>query len=166
MSGLSALRNEWILYGGLLAAGGIVDVACRIFPAELPVWMPWEFSWIVFLCVSLTLAWYVRGWVRSQPGERPPLWRTVCFVAGVLAIYAVVQTRYDYLSQHLFFFHRFQHLVLHHLGPFLIALGCRGLDGLARHAGLPQTRVRVARRPRDGGLYLSIQRSRPSCLSD
>ncbi len=53
---------------------------------------------------------------------------------GVVLIYAVVQTHYDYLSQHMFFFHRLQHLVLHHLGPFLIALG---VPGAALWAGMP-----------------------------
>lgn len=39
------------------------------------------------------------------------MWRRVLFVLGVPASYTVVQTRYDYLSQHMFFFHRFQHPV-------------------------------------------------------
>ena len=62
------------------------------------------------------------------------MWRSACYVLGVVVTYAVVQTHFDYLSQHMFFFHRFQHLVLHHLGPFLIALG---LPGAALWAGMP-----------------------------
>jgi putative membrane protein len=119
----TGLSRGWLAYGALLAVGGVFYVLTRFYPADLPFWMPWEFSWPVFLLTALTLGWFVRGWLR---GERPPLWRAVCFVLGVLSSYAVVQTRYDYLSQHMFFLHRFQHLVLHHLGPFLIALGGAG----------------------------------------
>lgn len=116
----------WLSYVALLAVGATSYILCRFFPADLPVWMPWEFSWPVFLLTTLTLGWFMRGLWRMRAAERPPVWRRVLFMLGVLASYAVVQTRYDYLSQHMFFFHRFQHLVLHHLGPFLIALGGAG----------------------------------------
>jgi putative membrane protein len=33
-----------------------------------------------------------------------------------------LQTYFDYLSQHMFWVHRLQHLVLHHIGPFLLVL--------------------------------------------
>jgi putative membrane protein len=36
-------------------------------------------------------------------------------------MYGALQTHYDYYAQHLFLLHRLQHLVLHHLAPFLIA---------------------------------------------
>ena len=120
------LSRGWLAYGGLLLAGGFLYVVCRNYPADLPFFLPWEFSWPVFLLTALTLAWFARGWTRTSPAERPPVWRAASFLLGVLASYAVVQTHYDFLSQHLFFFHRVQHLVLHHLGPFLIALGGAG----------------------------------------
>ncbi|MBU6298587.1 MAG: cytochrome c oxidase assembly protein [Alphaproteobacteria bacterium] len=116
----------WLAYGAVLGVGAVVYVLCRFFPADLPVWMPWEFSWPVFLLTILTLGWFIRGLWHMRAPDRPPIWRRVLFVLGVLLSYAAVQTRYDYLSQHMFFFHRFQHLVLHHLGPFLIALGGAG----------------------------------------
>lgn len=119
-------RAGWLAYAGVLALGGVLYIACRDFPADLPVWMPWEFSWPIYLATALALGWFFTGWKRLSRAERPALWRSACYVLGVIAIYAVVQTRYDYLSQHMFFFHRFQHLVLHHLGPFLIALGAAG----------------------------------------
>jgi putative membrane protein len=34
----------------------------------------------------------------------------------------VLQTHFDYFAQHMFWIHRLQHLVLHHLAPFLIML--------------------------------------------
>jgi len=121
-----------MLYGLLLLGGAVLYVACGYFPAHLPVFLPWDFSWTVYLSTALALAWYVRGCMHLA--KRPAWWRTLFYVIGVAAIYAVTQTRYDYWSQHMFFIHRFQHLVLHHLGPFLIALS---LPDDALWAGMP-----------------------------
>ncbi len=128
-------QNGWVLYAGLLMGGAVLDFLCRFFPADLPFVFPWEFSWPVYLLTTLSLAWFVRGLRRLAPADRPALWRQAFFVVGVLASYAVVQTRFDYWAQHMFFIHRLQHLVLHHAGPFLIALGAAG--GVI-WAGMPQ----------------------------
>jgi putative membrane protein len=120
-----SMRN-WGLYGAVLLVGAAFYALCRYVPADLPVWMPWQFSWSVYLVTCLSLGWYVLGIVETPRQARPAWWRIVFFVVGVLASYAVVQTRYDYLAQHMFFIHRFQHMVLHHLGPFLIAIAWPG----------------------------------------
>jgi putative membrane protein len=125
---------EWLKFGALLVVGGAIDFLCRRFPAELPFWMPWEFSWPTFLATALVLAWYCRGWTRVGPIDRPAIWRVVSFVAGVFSFYVVLQTHVDYLAQHMFFVHRWAHFVLHHGGAFLIALGASG--SLLR-AGMP-----------------------------
>ena len=124
----------WLAYGALLAVGGVLYVVCREYPAELPFWMPWEFSWPAYLATMLTLGWFARGWLRLPAGERPANWRIVCFVLGVVADYAVLQTHVDYFAQHMFFVHRWAHFVLHHAGAFFIALGCAGP---AVRAGMP-----------------------------
>lgn len=103
--------------------------------------LPWEFStaWLTTTLVALIL--YARGaleWSRSGRALHP--WRPVTFISGVVLMYAVTMTHYDYLSQFMFFAHRAQHLVLHHLGPFLIALSWP-LPVLA--AGMPR-RIREA----------------------
>jgi len=113
----------WFAYGALLAVGGVLYVLCRWFPADLPFWMPWEFSWPVYLATALALAWFFRGLARLPPSERPAMWRNAAFVVGMLADYAVLQTHVDYLAQHMFFMHRWSQFVLHHAAPFLIALG-------------------------------------------
>ncbi|HEX4302488.1 MAG TPA: cytochrome c oxidase assembly protein [Rhizomicrobium sp.] len=125
-----------LLYGGILFVGGAIYEACRIVPAHLPVWMPWEFSWPAYLATTLTLAWFWRGWVRMPAAERPAAWRGACFVAGVLSFYIVLQTHIDYYAQHMFFIHRAAHFVLHHAGAFLIGLGA---CGPVLRAGMPQT---------------------------
>ncbi len=35
-------------------------------------------------------------------------------------------THFEYIAQHMFFLNRVQHLVMHHLGPFLVALAWPG----------------------------------------
>ncbi|HTK80077.1 MAG TPA: cytochrome c oxidase assembly protein [Rhizomicrobium sp.] len=126
--------REWLGFGGLLLVGAILWSVCRYFPAELPFLLPWEFSWPVFLATSLTLAWFFIG-LKRLPRAYPPLWRSVCFVVGVVSLYAMVQTHIDYYAQHMFFIHRAQHFVLHHVGAFLIALGA---SGPVLWAGMPE----------------------------
>ena len=132
---LARPRSDWLLYGALLAVGGAIDVLCRLYPAELPVWMPWEFSWPVFLATALSLAWFWRGWSRVSAEARPSRWRAVCFVIGVLSFYIVLQTHIDYLAQHMFFVHRWAHFVLHHAGAFLIGIAAAGP---VLRAGMPE----------------------------
>jgi putative membrane protein len=127
-------RRFWLGYAALLAAGAIGWIACRFFAAELPFWMPWEFSWPVFLVVTLSLSWFFAGISRLPRAERPSISRQGAFVAGVISIYAVLQTHIDYYAQHMFFVHRAQHFVLHHTGAFLIAIA---MPGKAILAGMP-----------------------------
>lgn len=106
----------------------------RAYPSRLPVWAPFDFSWTEYLAATLSLLWFVQGLVRSAPESRLPVWRRVFFVLGVTSIYVVLQTRVDYYAQHMFFLNRIQHVVMHHLGPFLIGLGFAG--GTVK-AGMP-----------------------------
>jgi len=135
-------RSPWIGYAALLALGAVLFFVCHRFPADLPVWLPWEFSWPEYLVTALTLAWFWRG-LRVLPKEQhPPLWRLACFVAGVLSFWIVLQTRIDYYAQHMFFVHRWAHFVLHHAGAFFIALG---MSGPVVFAGMPDFLKTVAR---------------------
>lgn len=108
--------------------------------------MPWEFSPTVFIVTAAALGAYGRGLLRGSAGSgrgRGALaWRATAYFAGVSAMYAVMQTHIDYLAQHLFWIHRVQHLVLHHVGPFLIALSAPA-DTLA--LGTPRWIARGAR---------------------
>jgi putative membrane protein len=85
--------------------------------------LPWKFSLAVALACGSAVIIYLRGaYAQWRAGEGPGTLRIASFLAGVLAIYAVLQTRLDYWALHTFFMHRTQHLAVHHLGPFLIAL--------------------------------------------
>ncbi|MEJ2059412.1 MAG: cytochrome c oxidase assembly protein [Gammaproteobacteria bacterium] len=88
---------------------------------------PWEFSLTVLLTCSVTVAVYVGGlWRMRRAGEAVNPWRAAAFLLGLVGIYLFLQSYLDYLSQHMFWVHRLQHLVLHHAGPFLIALSAPG----------------------------------------
>jgi putative membrane protein len=110
---------------------------------------PWEFSpTVLILCAGSALV-YLRGLGRAgEVGASPGLWRSLAFLVGLATIYAFLQTRLDYLSQHMFWVHRLQHLVLHHAGPFLIALSAP-LETLDR--GLPRWLAR--------GLFVPLWRN-------
>ena len=131
---MKSVFRSWYAYGALLLVGAVIDLLCRVVPSDLPFWMPWEFSWPVFIATALALSWYWRGWHALEPAARPAWWRVVSFVLGVLSFYAVLQTHFDYLAQHMFFVHRWAHFDLHHGGAFFIALGA---SGPVLRAGMP-----------------------------
>jgi len=60
--------------------------------------------------------------VLRRRGAGPGIARPLAFFAGLILMYAALQTYFDYLSQHMFWVHRLQHLVLHHIAPFLLAI--------------------------------------------
>lgn len=131
-------------YWGVVALGGLVWWASRTHPAGLPVWAPWDFSWVEYLAFALSLWWFAVGLVHVQPVERTPIWRGAAFLLGMATLYAVLQTHIEYLTQHMFFLNRLQHIAMHHLGPFLIALGQPGPTILR---GMPRPVSRLARSP-------------------
>ncbi len=149
-------RGDVVGLAAVLAVGGSLSWFCAGHPADLPAWAPWDFSWVEFLSAALGLWWYFRGVARTAPEDRPPLWRQTSYMVGVVAIYAVVQTHFDYLALHEFFVNRIQHIFMHHLGPFLIALSWpgatlyRGVPAPLRHIRewVPLRRVlRITRQP-------------------
>lgn len=80
---------------------------------------PYEYEPTVAAATILALGLYGVGLAR---GASPGIWRVLGFALGVGLMYAVSHTYLDYYGQFLFSAHRAQHLVLHHLGPFLVAL--------------------------------------------
>lgn len=119
-------RDDARIYAALIAVGALMSWLSANHPAAMPVWMPWDFSWPEYLAAASTTVFYLRGLALLSPQEKPPAWRRCAFFFGVASVYAVLQTHYDYMAQHMFFLNRAQHVVMHHLGPFLIALGWPG----------------------------------------
>lgn len=147
-------RTDLAFYPCLLAAGVALWWLSVLHPSTLPPFGPWDFSWPEFLAAALALWWYGRGVAATPTDERPSAVRQGLFAAGVLAIYAVLQTHFDYLAQHMFFVNRAQHIVMHHLGPMLIALGW---PGAALHRGMPAPLRRIIDQPAAAALVDAIQ---------
>ncbi|WP_412773425.1 cytochrome c oxidase assembly protein [Nitrobacter sp.] len=116
------------VYFAIAIAACILWWLTRNHASLLPLWAPWEFSWLEFLSAWLTIYWYIRGVTSITAAERPSLLRRVSFFAGMLVIYAVLETHFEYLAEHQFFFNRIQHVAMHHLGPLLIALSWPGAE--------------------------------------
>lgn len=121
---------------------------------------PYDFSPTALLTCLLAAGLFVRGvLIRRQRAEPTGFWRVLSFLVGLAAIYLVLQTRIDYWSQHMFWVHRAQHLVLHHLGPFLIVLAipheimADGLPAELRQRLL----VPLWRNPLVQGVYRTLQ---------
>lgn len=79
--------------------------------------LPYDVSPTVLAVALAAAAWYLRCAGAVTAGQR---W---CFWSGFACMYVALQTGLDYYAEHAFFMHRLQHVLLHHLGPFLLALG-------------------------------------------
>src|SRR5699024_4020865 len=103
-------------------------------PHSLIGWLtPWEpLYWLIAL-FALAAYCYTCGLVRRRRAR--DILPAISFYIGLLGMYAVMQTHLDYYGHYVFFLHRLQHLVLHHMGPFLIALS---LPGAVLAAGAPR----------------------------
>jgi len=92
-------------------------------PSVLRYLLPWDFSPTVLILCASTGVLYVRGLVaRRRDHVRVGCAQPLAFFLGLALLYAVLQTYVDYLSQHMFWVHRLQHLVLHHIAPVLLVL--------------------------------------------
>ena len=79
--------------------------------AILDALLPYEFSPTVFLmCWGAIICFFAGLRKHRRAGGRFGLWRSAAFVLGVLMVYTVLQTPFDYIAQHMFFMHRIQHL--------------------------------------------------------
>jgi putative membrane protein len=126
----------------LLGAAILMDLLCRFFPAHLPYIFPFVFNAPVFLGCWLTAIWYRRGMARIAPEAKPGRARQIFFLGGLAGIYFVLQTHFEYVSQHMFCLNRVQAVTLGMAAPFGIGLGWMG-DILA--LGAPGWVVRTAK---------------------
>src|SRR5690606_1020997 len=100
---------------------------------DLLFWLdPWEFSPTLLAAFVLAAVLFVRG--RHHVPVRVNALRQVLFWTGLVLLYLSLHTRLDYYAERMFFVHRMQHLVLHHLGPILVMAA---YPGSVMRAGLP-----------------------------
>ena len=119
---------------GLILITLLVGGLCHFVPAQLPFLLPFVFNPIVFAGCLLLPFWYWRGIKRLDAAARPGKLRQTFFYAGVLGVWFVLQTHFEYISQHMFFLNRTQAVVLGMVAPF-----CAGISwpGAALAAGVP-----------------------------
>jgi putative membrane protein len=104
----------------------------------------WDIPWIVTTALVITLAIYVRGWIRirrTRP-DKFPQWRLYAFAGGILALFVAVASPLDTFSETLLFMHMGQHFVLMSVAPPLIVLGAPVVPMLR---GLPRGVIRALR---------------------
>lgn len=103
------------------------------------IWLkPWEFSPLLIVCFAIGAVLFVRGQSKHRVGTA----RQVLFWLGFVLLYLSLHTRLDYYAERMFFIHRAQHVILHHLGPLLLMAA---YPGSVLRAGLPlawRTRLR------------------------
>jgi len=103
------------------------------------VWLSWLSPWeasptLVAVFIAAT-GLYWRGVRRGQMGGRPVnRTRQALFYVGMALLYLSLHTQVDYYAERMFFIHRVQHLVLHHLGPLIVMAA---YPGSVMRAGLP-----------------------------
>lgn len=76
--------------------------------------------------VAVAVAYAARARHLAHLGRPVPLWRKVCFMAGVFAILAALASPLAHLSEELFFAHMAEHLAIGDIGALLIVLGLTG----------------------------------------
>ncbi len=100
---------------------------------------PWEFSPTFLICFVMA------GWlfVRGQRVRKVSVSRQALFWSGMVLLYLSMHTLLDYYAERMFFMHRIQHLVLHHMGPLVLMAA---YPGSVMRAGMPLAwRVRLRR---------------------
>lgn len=96
----------------------------------LALLVPWLPSPTVLGTLAVSGCLYFRGCRR----ERVSAARQWAFWIAWALLYLALQTQMDYFAERQFFVHRLQHVLLHHLAPFLFALAW---PGPALWAGIP-----------------------------
>jgi putative membrane protein len=150
----AVIRADGIVCAATIGAAIVLWWLTNSHASMLPFWAPWDFSFVEFLAGWLAIWWYVRGLSLTTLTEQPSLARRISFFAGVIVIYVVLETHFEYLAEHQFFFNRIQHVTMHHLGPFLLALAWPGATIMR---GMPAWFRRIVEHPAATGTVYVLQ---------
>lgn len=114
--------------------------------------VPWELSPTLVVAYVAAIVLFVRG----QRVHRVTFARQFLFWTGMVLLYLSLHTQLDYYAERMFFMHRIQHLVLHHLGPLLVMAA---FPGAVMRAGLPlawRVRLRSVLRAAIGRVLVAV----------
>jgi len=115
-------------------------------PFASPFFTSWTLRPEMVLGLLLTLFIYLRGWWRLSRilPERFPVWRLLCFTAGLVTLFIALCSPLDAFAGFLLQAHMVQHLLLTMVAPPLLWAGCPYLPMLR---GLPKSWVREGLAP-------------------
>ncbi len=152
--------RDVVLFAGAVALGCGIGIVSDRDPTLLGPLDPYGFSPAIYVVLVGSALLYARGARRGPPPSRTA---SVLFGTGLLLFWTVLQTRFNYLAQHMFALTRVTHLVTHHLAPFCLALAwpwpviARGIPGAldrslrtdvgARVAGVARAAMEVVQGP-------------------
>jgi putative membrane protein len=121
-----------ILAGALVGVGAVFSLGAGIAsahqgipPGQTPL-TAWGFITnpvpSLFLLASLYL--YING-LNNWPNPTHPInnWQKASFFAGIVVLFAALQSPVEPLAEHYFAIHQVQHLLVRMVGPLLILLG-------------------------------------------
>lgn len=101
-------------------------------------WAMWTPTPFIVTATVLVLWLYARGAAQASIGQR------ISFMAGTALVFLAVQSPLDALADESFALHQLQHLLIHALGPMLLALSA---PAAAMIAGMPRSLLRGAYAP-------------------
>jgi putative membrane protein len=106
----------------------------------------WSLPPVPLITLSIALIVYLRGWkVARVTRERElPIWRAICFVAGVVSLWMALASPIDALDDYLLAAHMLQHFILMSVAPPLIVLSAPVVPMLR---GMPRDLIRGMLRP-------------------
>ena len=123
-------RALWagVIAGGLAAltvGAGIASAHQGIPPGQTPL-TAWGFitNPIPSLLLLASLYFYING-LNNWPNPTHPVsnWQKASFFAGIVVLFAALQSPIEPLAEHYFAIHQVQHILVRMVGPLLILLG-------------------------------------------
>ena len=94
---------------------------------EFPHGILAAWSWPLWPAVGIAIAGtlYLRGWraLQRTRAREMPLWRAVCFLGGLLALWIALASPIDALDDFLLSAHMLQHFILMSVAPPLVEMG-------------------------------------------
>ncbi len=124
----------------------LIDDGVNGVPALGDVLRTWSLPLAPLITLSIALVLYMRGWnvARVTRKRELPMWRAMCFVAGVVSLWMALASPIDALDDYLLAAHMMQHFILMSVAPPLIVLGAPVVPMLR---GMPRVVIRSLLRP-------------------
>jgi putative membrane protein len=102
----------------------------------------WQFEPDIVILTLIACAIYAAGMLRRPNADHLRQWRHAAYFGGVALVFLALESPIDELSDHLFWMHQIQHMLLRMAAPMLIAVSApqamliAGLPGPLRRGAL------------------------------